>query len=137
MSACMWSYNMFIFSFPTKRSHGSPYSGEEPDAWRLIPVLIVLSRSEARATHERRPRMGSLCERRVRHVMRSLLRPLHSLAIPSLSFRRDLRSKNLGILRYEKPWRPFVTLEVDCQRKNEIVLGVEDQNPNQREINLL
>ncbi|KAH9988208.1 hypothetical protein BJV77DRAFT_1022843 [Russula vinacea] len=48
-----------------------------------------------------------------------------------------LRSQNLGMLRPEKSWRPIVTLEVDGQRKHEIVLGVDGQNPNQREIMLL
>jgi hypothetical protein len=41
------------------------------------------------------------------------------------------------MLRPEKSWRPIVTLEVDGQRKHEIVLGVDGQNPNQREISLL
>ena len=45
-----------------------------------------------------------------------------------------LRSQNLGILRLEKSWRPIVTLEVDGQHKHEIALGIDGQNPNQREI---
>ena len=48
-----------------------------------------------------------------------------------------LRSQNLGILRPEKSWRPIVTMEVDGQHKHEIVLGVDGQNPNQREITLM
>ena len=44
-----WLVQYVFLFFPTKRSHGSSHSGEEPDAWRLIPVLIVLSRSKARA----------------------------------------------------------------------------------------
>ncbi|KAH9984057.1 hypothetical protein BJV74DRAFT_588688 [Russula compacta] len=48
-----------------------------------------------------------------------------------------LRSQNLGTLRPEKSWRPIVTLEVDGQHKHEIILGVDGQNPNQREIMLL
>jgi len=48
-----------------------------------------------------------------------------------------LRSQNLGILRPEKSWRPIVTMEVDGQHKHEIVLGVDGQNPNQRETTLL
>jgi hypothetical protein len=48
-----------------------------------------------------------------------------------------LRSQNLGTLRPEKSWRPIVTLEVDGQHKHEIMLGVDGQNPNQREIMLL
>lgn len=45
-----------------------------------------------------------------------------------------LRSQNLGMLRPEKSWRPIVTIKVDDQHKHEIVLGVDGQNPNQREV---
>ncbi len=45
-----------------------------------------------------------------------------------------LRSQNLGMLRPEKSWRPIITMEVDGQHKHEIVLGIDGQNPNQREI---
>ena len=38
------------------------------------------------------------------------------------------------MLRPEKSWRPIVTLEVDGQHKHEIALGVDGQNPNQRDI---
>ena len=38
------------------------------------------------------------------------------------------------MLRPEKSWRPIVTMEVDGQHKHEIVLGIDGQNPNQREI---
>lgn len=38
------------------------------------------------------------------------------------------------MLRPEKSWRPIVTLEVDGQHKHEVSLGVDGQNPNQREI---
>ncbi|KAI0296340.1 hypothetical protein B0F90DRAFT_1746771 [Multifurca ochricompacta] len=48
-----------------------------------------------------------------------------------------LRSQNLGILRPEKSWRPIITLEVDGQHKHEVMLGVDGQNPNQRDIALL
>ncbi|KAH9046995.1 hypothetical protein EDB83DRAFT_2404287 [Lactarius deliciosus] len=48
-----------------------------------------------------------------------------------------LRSQNMGVLRPEKSWRPIITLEVDGQHKHEVVLGVDGQNPNQRDIILL
>ncbi|KAH9013664.1 hypothetical protein EDB84DRAFT_1568564 [Lactarius hengduanensis] len=48
-----------------------------------------------------------------------------------------LRSQNMGMLRPEKSWRPIITLEVDGQHKHEVILGVDGQNPNQREIMLL
>jgi len=48
-----------------------------------------------------------------------------------------LRSQNLGMLRPERSWRPIITLEVDGQHKHEVMLGVDGQNPNQREIMLL
>ena len=38
------------------------------------------------------------------------------------------------MLRPEKSWRPIVTMEVDGQHKHEIALGIDGQNPNQREI---
>ena len=41
------------------------------------------------------------------------------------------------MLRPEKSWRPIVTMEVDGLHKNEIMLGVDGQNPNQKEITLL
>ncbi|KAH9025237.1 hypothetical protein EDB85DRAFT_1893977 [Lactarius pseudohatsudake] len=48
-----------------------------------------------------------------------------------------LRSQNMGMLRPEKSWRPIITLEVDGQHKHEVMLGVDGQNPNQRDIVLL
>lgn len=48
-----------------------------------------------------------------------------------------LRSQNLGMLRPEKSWRPIITLEIDGQHKHEVMLGVDGQNPNQRDIMLL
>ncbi|KAH8997164.1 hypothetical protein EDB86DRAFT_930990 [Lactarius hatsudake] len=48
-----------------------------------------------------------------------------------------LRSQNMGVLRPEKSWRPIITLEVDGQHKHEVILGVDGQNPNQRDIILL
>jgi len=48
-----------------------------------------------------------------------------------------LRSQNLGMLRPEKSWRPIITMEVDGQHKHEIMLGIDGQNPNQRESMLL
>ncbi|KAI0299943.1 hypothetical protein BC826DRAFT_719646 [Russula brevipes] len=45
-----------------------------------------------------------------------------------------LRSQNLAMLRPEKSWRPIITMEVDGQHKHEIMLGIDGQNPNQREI---
>ncbi|KAH8985088.1 hypothetical protein EDB92DRAFT_1388039 [Lactarius akahatsu] len=46
-------------------------------------------------------------------------------------------SLNMGMLRPEKSWRPIITLEVDGQHKHEVMLGVDGQNPNQRDIMLL
>ncbi|KAH9009384.1 hypothetical protein EDB85DRAFT_2162814 [Lactarius pseudohatsudake] len=43
----------------------------------------------------------------------------------------------MGMLRPEKSWRPIITLEVDGQHKHEVMLGVDGQNPNQRDIVLL
>ncbi|KAH9159761.1 hypothetical protein EDB89DRAFT_2107284 [Lactarius sanguifluus] len=43
----------------------------------------------------------------------------------------------MGMLRPEKSWRPIITLEVDGQHKHEVILGVDGQNPNQRDITLL
>ena len=43
----------------------------------------------------------------------------------------------MGMLRPEKSWRPIITLEVDGQHKHEVMLGVDGQNPNQRETTLL
>ncbi|KAH9035660.1 hypothetical protein EDB85DRAFT_856967 [Lactarius pseudohatsudake] len=43
----------------------------------------------------------------------------------------------MGMLRPEKSWRPIITLEVDGQHKHEVILGVDGQNPNQRDIMLL
>ncbi|KAI9432108.1 hypothetical protein H4582DRAFT_1128632 [Lactarius indigo] len=48
-----------------------------------------------------------------------------------------LRSQNMGMLRPEKSWRPIITLEVDGQHKHEVTLGVDGQNPNQRDTMLL
>ncbi|KAH9056885.1 hypothetical protein EDB87DRAFT_1634096 [Lactarius vividus] len=48
-----------------------------------------------------------------------------------------LRSQNMAMLRPEKSWRPIITLEVDGQHKHEVILGVDGQNPNQRDIMLL
>ncbi|KAH9046997.1 hypothetical protein EDB83DRAFT_2677131 [Lactarius deliciosus] len=45
-----------------------------------------------------------------------------------------LRSQNMGMLRPEKSWRPIITLEVDGRHKHEVILGVDGQNPNQRDI---
>ncbi|KAF8262783.1 hypothetical protein EI94DRAFT_1742765 [Lactarius quietus] len=43
----------------------------------------------------------------------------------------------MGMLRPERSWRPIITLEVDGQHKHEVMLGVDGQNPNQRETTLL
>ncbi|KAN0136066.1 hypothetical protein V8E53_006227 [Lactarius tabidus] len=48
-----------------------------------------------------------------------------------------LRSQNMSMMRPEKSWRPIITLEVDGQHKHEVILGVDGQNPNQRETTLL
>ncbi|KAI9443026.1 hypothetical protein H4582DRAFT_2072085 [Lactarius indigo] len=43
----------------------------------------------------------------------------------------------MGMLCLEKSWRPITTLEVDGQHRDEVMLGIDGQNPNQREIMLL
>ncbi|KAH9056887.1 hypothetical protein EDB87DRAFT_1155664 [Lactarius vividus] len=48
-----------------------------------------------------------------------------------------LRSQNMAMLRPEKSWRPIITLELDGQHKHEVMLGVDGQNPNQRDVMLL
>ncbi|KAI9444326.1 hypothetical protein H4582DRAFT_2053994 [Lactarius indigo] len=48
-----------------------------------------------------------------------------------------LRSQNMGMLHLEKSWWPIMTLEVDGQHRDEVMLGIDSQNPNQREIMLL
>ena len=65
---------------------------------------------------------------------------LHSLCTAYfyvLHLRPVLRSQNMGILRPERSWRPIITLEVDGQHKHEVMLGVDGQNPNQRDTTLL
>jgi hypothetical protein len=62
------------------------------------------------------------------------LRAAHFYVSP---LRLVLRSQNMSMLRPEKSWRPIITLEVDGQHKHEVILGVDGQNPNQRETTLL
>jgi hypothetical protein len=63
--------------------------------------------------------------------------PLRSAHFYVSPLRLVLRSQNMGMLRPEKSWRPIITLEVDGQHKHEVILGVDGQNPNQRETTLL